>query len=139
MLAGDRYPDLTRSQIMATQHITAEDSTRTMPVACSLTSADLAAQAGRWEQLAARAMTGRAETAHGLRISFRPEEGAEDELCKLVAVENECCRWADWMVQTGAGQLVLDVRSTGDGIATLHSMFTGLQPSKTAHRDSSTR
>ena len=124
---------------MATQHNTTEDSTRTMPVACSLTSADLAAQAGRWEQLAARAMTGRAETAHGLRISFRPEDGAEDELCKLVAVENECCGWADWTVRTGGRQLVLDVRSTGDGIATLHSMFIGLQPSKTAHRDSSTR
>lgn len=124
---------------MARPHITTEDSTRTMPVACSLTSADLAAQAGRWEQLAARAMTGRAETAHGLRISFRPEEGAEDELCKLVAVENECCGWADWTVQTGGGQLVLDVRSTGDGIATLHSMFTSLQPSKTARLDSSTR
>ncbi len=124
---------------MATQRITTEDGTRTMPVACSLTSADLAAQAGRWEKLAARAMTGRAETAHGLRISFRPEDGAEDELCKLVAVENECCGWADWTVRTGGGQLVLDVRSTGDGIATLHSMFIGLQPSKTAHRDSSTR
>ncbi len=124
---------------MATQRITTEDSTRTMPVACSLTSADLAAQAGRWEQLAARAMTGRAETAHGLRISFRPEDGAEDELCKLIAVENECCGWADWTVRTGGGLLVLDVRSTGDGIATLHSMFIGLQPSKTAHRDSSTR
>jgi len=124
---------------MATQRITTEDSTRTMPVACSLTSADLAAQAGRWEQLAARAMTGRAETAHGLRISFCPEDGAEDELCKLIAVENECCGWADWTVRTGGGLLVLDVRSTGDGIATLHSMFIGLQPSKTAHRDSSTR
>jgi hypothetical protein len=139
MLAGDRYPDLTRSQIMATTHITTDDSTRAMPVACGLTSADLAAQAGRWEQLAARAMTGRAETAHGLRISFRAEDGAEDELCKLVAVENDCCGWADWTVRTGGGQLVLDVRSTGDGIAALQSMFTGLQPTKTIHRDSSTR
>ena len=37
----------------------------------------------------ARALTGRAETADGLRLTFRPE--AEDELRALVAVETGCC------------------------------------------------
>ncbi len=120
---------------MATQHITTDDNAGAAPVACTLTSADLAARAGRWEQLAARAMTGRTETARGLRISFRAEPGAEEELRKLVAVENECCAWADWMVEAHGGQLVLDVRSHGDGIATLHSMFTGLLPARTVHCD----
>ena len=97
------------------------------PVACSLTPAGLAAQAGRWERLAARAMTERTETADGLRIGFRPEPGAEQELRALAAVETECCPWATWTVAASAGQVVLDVRSAGQGIATLHAMFTSLR------------
>jgi hypothetical protein len=101
---------------------------RTVAIACTLTSADLAAQGGRWERLAARAMTGRAETADGLRIVFRPEPGAEEELRALVAVENGCCSWAKWTVEAEEGQIVLAVRATGEGVAALHGMFTGLQP-----------
>lgn len=95
-------------------------------VACALGSADLAAQASRWEQLAARAMTGRAETADGLRLCFRREPDTEEELRALAAVENECCPWAAWTVRADAGQIVLDVRSaSAEGIAVLHRMFTG--------------
>lgn len=93
------------------------------PVACTLSAAGLATQAARWMRLGARAMTRRTETADGLRISFRPEPGAEQELRELVAVENECCRWATWTVRADSRQLVLDVRSAGDGISTLHGMF----------------
>jgi hypothetical protein len=100
------------------------------PVACTLGSSDLAAQVGRWEQLIARAMTERAETGDGLRLSFRPEPGVEEELRRLVAVESECCRWAAWAVDTSAGAPVLDVRSTGPGVATLHGMFRGAQAAR---------
>jgi hypothetical protein len=96
------------------------------PVACTLSSAGLAARSLRWDQLAARAMTGRAETADGLRLCFRPESGTGDELRALAAAESECCPWAAWTVREDAGQLVLDVRSaSADGIAALHGMFTG--------------
>jgi len=101
--------------------VRAEGIAEETPIACSLTSADLAAQADRWERLAARAMTGRTETAHGLRIGFRPGHGAEQELRALVAVETECCPWATWTVQTGAGRITLDIRSAGEGIAALRS------------------
>jgi hypothetical protein len=116
---------------MTTHQITTEENGGTVPVACTLTTANLAAQGGRWERLAARAMTERAQTAHGLRLVFRPEPGAEQELRALVAVETECCPWADWTVRTGDGQVVLDVRSAGAGIAALRAMFTSLQPSRT--------
>jgi hypothetical protein len=96
----------------------------TVPVACTLTSAGLAAQAGRWERLFARALAEYAETADGLRMSFRPEPGVEEELRRLVAVESECCSWAAWAVETNAGATVLDVRSTGPGVAALHGMFS---------------
>jgi hypothetical protein len=111
---------------MATQKITTGEGSGAVPVACTLTSAGLAAQGDRWEQLAARAMTGRAETAQGLRVFFRAEPGVEDELRALAAVENQCCAWAGWTVRADTGQVVLDVRSAADGIAALHSMFTSL-------------
>src|SRR5215469_13010291 len=96
-----------------------------VPVACTLSSADLAAQCSRWEQLAARALTGRAETADGLRLCFGREPGTEEELRALAAMENECCPWAAWTVRADAGQIVLDVRSaSAEGIVALHGMFT---------------
>ncbi len=113
---------------MATQEISTDSSAGPRPVACALTLPDLAAQAGRWARLAARAMTRRAETAHGLRLWFRPEPGVEEELRTLAAVENECCPWATWTVAADAAHVVLDVHSAGDGIAALHGMFTRLRP-----------
>ncbi len=94
---------------------------KTTPVACTLTPADLAARGERWDRLITRAMTERAETPDGLRLRFRPE--AEQELRALVAAETECCPWATWTVERDAGTIVLDVRSTDEGAATLHRMF----------------
>jgi hypothetical protein len=95
--------------------------TSSIPVACTLGVAGLAEQGRRWQRLMARALTGRAETADGLRLTFRPE--AEDELRPLVAVETGCCAWAAWTVEPAAGAVVLDVRSADEGVATLHTMF----------------
>ena len=75
-------------------------------------------------------MTESTQTADGLRLSFRPEPGVEEELRRLVAVENDCCSWAAWAVETVAGAPVLDVRSTGPGIATLHGMFQPRQAAR---------
>jgi MerR family copper efflux transcriptional regulator len=94
---------------------------KTTPIACTLTPAELAARGDRWHRLIARAMTGRAETSDGLRICFRPE--AEEELRALVAAETECCPWATWTVERDAGTIVLDVRSTAEGVATLHGVL----------------
>jgi hypothetical protein len=105
----------------------ADDTTASLPVACSLTREGLADQAGRWVRLAARAMTGHTKTADGFQLGFRPEPGIEEELRALVAVETQCCPWATWTVQASMTQLVLDVRATGDGVTALHGMFTGLQ------------
>ena len=107
------------------------------PVACALTAADLAAQATSWRQLAAQALTERTETSYGLRLTFRTQPSVAEELRRLAAVENQCCPWATWTIEPGAQQTVLDVRSTGDGITTLHTMFTGLDPRHPAAEDAS--
>ena len=120
---------------MTTQSGTADEDDGTVPVACRLTPADQAAQNGRWEQLAAEALIGRAQSADGLRLSFRGEPGVEQQLRQLAAAENQCCPWADWTVTTRTGQIVLDVRAAGEGVAALHSMFTGLHLDPAADRN----
>jgi len=104
------------------------------PIACTLTPPGLAAQADSWQRLIARAGTGRIETDAGLRLSFRPE--AEDELRALVVVETGCCQWATWTVERTAGTVVLDVRSSAEGAAVLHGMFTAGQDGPSAGRTS---
>lgn len=123
---------------MAAAQVPGEDTTAaTAPVACSLTRAGLAEQAGRWERLAARAMTAREQTRHGIRVAFRPGPGAEEELRALVDVESRCCPWATWTVHADGARLVLDVRSSGDGVAALHAIFAGLRQSPVASQPSS--
>jgi hypothetical protein len=119
---------------MAAAQTPGDDTTATAPVACSLTPAGLAEQAGRWERLARRAMTRRERTGHGIRVSFRPGPGTEEELRALVDAETRCCSWATWAVHSDGTQLVLDVRAADDGVAALHAMFTGLRPAPAPRR-----
>ncbi len=95
--------------------------TEPVPIACTLTLDDLRAQARRWDQLTGRDLTGRTETADGLRLRFRLE--GEAELRALVAVESECCPWATWTVTAGTGEVTLDVRAAAGGAAVLREMF----------------
>jgi hypothetical protein len=97
-----------------------------VPIACSLSSAGLAAQGDRWKRLAATSLAERAETADGLRLTFRAGSESEGELRALAAVETDCCAWAQWEVTVGQDRLVLHVRSAGDGVAVLHGMFANL-------------
>jgi len=91
-------------------------------VACTLDGRDLAAQAGRWQRLRGAEGRGRVTTDEGFRETFRDEPEVERDLRALAAVENDCCAWARWDVHRGDGEIVLEVRSAGDGIATLHAM-----------------
>ena len=76
---------------MAAPQVPGEDTmAASAPVSCSLTRAGLAEQAGRWERLAAHAMTGREQTGDGIRASFHPGPGTEEELHALVDVESRC-------------------------------------------------
>lgn len=95
--------------------------TEPVPIACTLTPPGLRGQARRWARLTGRYLTGRTETADGLRLRFRPE--GEAELRALVAVESECCPWASWTVTAAPGEVTLDVRATAEGATVLHEMF----------------
>ena len=92
-------------------------------VACTLTDSDLKTQRERWLALGENFGLGRQETADGLRLSFRRHPAIREELDALVAVENECCSWAEWSVEGESDALVMAARSEGTGVETLHGMF----------------
>jgi hypothetical protein len=97
-------------------------------IACTLGAANLAAQGRRWIELRRRAETGQFPTRAGKRIHFRADDGVAAELEQLVEIENECCAWADWSVEQRAGEVVVEVRSTGDGVAAARAMFSSAEP-----------
>jgi hypothetical protein len=90
-------------------------------IACTLGARDLARQAERWKSLLAEAGSRRVVTERGLRVYFRGSESVERELRELVAVEVECCAWAEWTVEPHEGELLLEIHSTGDGIPVIQS------------------
>jgi hypothetical protein len=95
-------------------------------IACSLDAGGLERQEQRWEGLVRRAGIDRAATADGVALTFRADDGVVHELRELVAVENECCSWARWELHANSDSnraLVMRARASGDGVATLQSMF----------------
>lgn len=97
-------------------------------VACTLERPDLATQSERWRRVRARAGRRRVETDEGFRQAFRDDPETERELRALAAIESECCAWARWDVRRADGEIVLEVRSAGEGVVTLHAMLAGATP-----------
>jgi hypothetical protein len=100
--------------------------TNDVPVACTLRPGELATQGARWKALFAGAGTERTATNDGLCVAFRRDPAVERELRELVAVEIECCKWADWRIDARPRELVLDISATGDGIPVIQSWFLGV-------------
>ena len=111
---------------MATQHLdTAADRELSELVACTLNETNLKTQRECWINLGENFGIARHETADGLRLTFKDHPAVAAELEALVQVENDCCSWAAWTVERSEGSaLVMAARSQGEGIATLHGMFT---------------
>ena len=98
-------------------------------IACTLNDTNLKTQRERWINLGENFGLARHETADGLRLSFTDHPAVAAELEALVAVENDCCSWAAWTVERSEdGALVMAAHSQGEGIVTLHGMFTSLLP-----------
>jgi hypothetical protein len=94
-----------------------------MDIACTLSPTALASRHERWRRLIADSGLGRDETPDGLRLRFRADPGVAAELATLAAAERECCVWAEWSVERRDGEIALVVRSSGAGVAALHTML----------------
>jgi hypothetical protein len=104
-------------------------------IACKLTENDLKTQRERWMSVCGDAGTGRIETEDGLRLVFANQPGVADELRELVAVENECCGWAQWTVSLEGDNVLMDARSRGEGPAILRQMFDDKFPAHASTTD----
>jgi hypothetical protein len=93
-------------------------------IACSLSGEDLPERRRRWLALTDRALAGRTVTPAGIRLTFRADEGVEDELRVLAALERECCGFAGFDVVASGDQVTLDVTSTGDGVTAVRELFS---------------
>ena len=79
------------------------------PVACTLGPDDRAQRAARWDALTARALRQASRTERGLRLIFSAGPGVGDELRSLVALERDCCAFAQWSVSTAGGQVTVEI------------------------------
>lgn len=99
------------------------------PVACSLGQSDLTERAGRWNELAKRALAQVSQTKRGLRLVFGAAPGVADELGALAAAERECCAFATWSVRAADDELVLEVSGDSpEAVTAVQGMFAGLRP-----------
>jgi len=102
-------------------------------IVCSLDQVGLSDRRQSWHTLSERALLDIAMTGNGLRLSFRPDHDVEVELGRLVALERDCCSFADWSVQSEGDRLVLAVRGDSDeAVAAVQAMAAGLRSTPAA-------
>jgi hypothetical protein len=109
-----------------TRRATMARDSEPVPIACSLTEADLVVRRDRWLELAGRGGVEMASTENGLRLTFPGAPGVEGELRQLAELERDCCAFAGWSVRSSGAEVVLDVTAESElGIAAVEGMFHG--------------
>jgi hypothetical protein len=82
-----------------------------LPIACTLTPTELAAQrSGLLPGLLTRA-TAREPVRGGFRWRFEPHDGLLNDVARVIDAEHRCCRFLrfHWIVEPGDGPLWLEV------------------------------
>jgi hypothetical protein len=92
-------------------------------VACTLTADEQPERRRRWLTLTDRALAERASIADGVRLTFRPDRGVEQELRALAELERDCCGFAAFDVTASGDRVTLDVTSSGDGVTAVRELF----------------
>src|SRR5437588_7493903 len=88
------------------------------PIACSLSTGDLAKRQAAWRTLLDRSMLARERVPGGLRLTVRPDAGPH--LDALVEEERICCPWITFVVNRESVTLT----AHGDGEEVLAQMFS---------------
>ena len=96
-----------------------------LPIACSLTAAELPARLAEIEALGRDALVRR--EADG-RLRFHGDERTRERLEAIVAAESQCCSFLDFELRRDGTELVLSIDAPAEaaGVAdALASAFTG--------------
>ena len=96
---------------------------RPLPAACTLTSDAAAERRLAWQALADHALIEQRETECGVTLSYSAASGIQAKLRELVALEADCCAFADWRVERRGDRVVLEVTASEDSVDALQAMF----------------
>jgi hypothetical protein len=88
-----------------------------LPIACTLSAADLVDRGFAWQKLLGSGLVKRDRVPGGIRLTAA--RGAAASLIELIDLERECCAWIDFDVEGPVVTLTADA----DGEAVLASMF----------------
>lgn len=101
---------------------------RTPPIACSLTAAELPARQAEIRALGRDGLVAAAEGADRVVLQFRPEPEIAERVAAIVAAESECCAFLDFKIEHDDSATVLTIAAPNGGSEMLHElagMFAG--------------
>ena len=94
-----------------------------LPMACSLTAQDLKDRRSEWASLISANLLGSERVDGGVRLRLRSDERVEEELQRLIDLEQECCAWIEWIVARGDEIQVLATARDRAGGPAIAEMF----------------
>lgn len=93
-----------------------------IPIACTLDGPDdVAARIDEW-RAALGHVTGREPLDGGVRLALGPETPLA-EVARLMAAEQDCCRFFAFALTVDGRGLALEVKAPADGLPVLESLF----------------
>ena len=101
--------------------IKADRDNATVPIACTLGSQSMQGRLDEWQRLLAHVVH-REPIEGGLRATFE-EATPLDELIRLAAAEQDCCRFFTFAITIDARGVALEVRSPVGAMAVLQTLF----------------
>ena len=93
-----------------------------MPVACTLSDAELSERTERWQRLAGQA-TDRQDIPDGVRLTFPASPELIAEVAALAAAEQGCCAFFDFTLHLTPDSLELSARAPETAATMLASLF----------------
>lgn len=96
-----------------------------LPVACSLSADALTDRRQVWQRLADESLRTRTKTSAGMELRYSADDGVEERLRTLAALEAECCSFADWTVNRLGDDVRLEVTASPDAVPAVHALFDG--------------
>jgi hypothetical protein len=89
------------------------DMENMVPIACTLTAADLHDRQKAWLKIG-RYSAGSENVPGGLAVVFDAASGVDASLRELVRLEAECCAWMTFTLERAPGKVVMVVTGAGE-------------------------
>jgi hypothetical protein len=95
---------------------------RELPIACTLSGAELASRVAEIRALGEHALLDATEAPGRAVLTFRPDADVRERLEAIVAAESECCAFLDFDLERGAEAAVLTISAPNGGSEVVHEL-----------------